>query len=80
MELCRHFNQSNAQRFSLIDTPGPDEAMQGELLYKKVEEVLMESDAVICVRPLASESVLVFGITTEPVLLLYHSTPTGAQR
>jgi hypothetical protein len=28
---------------------GPDEAMQGHLLYEKVEQVLRESDAVICV-------------------------------
>jgi GTPase SAR1 family protein len=49
MELCRRFPGGTVGSFSLIDTPGPDEAEQGKLLYEKVEQVLQEADAVICV-------------------------------
>jgi hypothetical protein len=49
MELCRRFPGGALGKFSLIDTPGPDEAMQGAILYEKVQQVLQDSDAVICV-------------------------------
>jgi hypothetical protein len=49
MELCRRFPGGQSATFSLIDTPGPDEAMQGKMLYDTVEKTLRESDAVIAV-------------------------------
>jgi predicted GTPase len=35
--------------FQLVDTPGPDEAGQGDTLMTKVKEILREADAIICV-------------------------------
>jgi GTPase Era involved in 16S rRNA processing len=49
MELCKRFGVATFGEFNLIDTPGPDEAKQGKVLYQKVKQVLHDADAVICV-------------------------------
>jgi hypothetical protein len=49
MELCKSQPGGMVAEFSLIDTPGPNEASQSELLAEKLKQVLMSSDAVISV-------------------------------
>lgn len=49
MEMCKRFNSSAQGAFQLIDTPGPDEASQGDLLIEKVQQILQDAHAVICV-------------------------------
>ena len=49
MELCKRFGGATQGEFTLIDTPGPDEANQGQLLEEAVKAILQEADAVICV-------------------------------
>jgi GTPase SAR1 family protein len=49
MALSRRYNLSTVAEFSLIDTPGPDEARQSSFLDLRLREVLQQANAVICV-------------------------------
>mmetsp|Transcript_45855 Transcript_45855/g.81959 ORF Transcript_45855/g.81959 Transcript_45855/m.81959 type:complete len:1012 (-) Transcript_45855:553-3588(-) len=49
MALSRRFNLSTVAEFSVIDTPGPDEARQSAFLELRLREVLQQANAVICV-------------------------------
>ena len=46
--MCKRFTDAHCT-LKLIDTPGPDEDYQGKLLEEKVQQILMDVDAVICV-------------------------------